>query len=395
MIGPYVWSFAFFVLALKRGALKWLVGVGILLAFAGLMKRQAAVLFPLYALVLILNGKMSYPEGWLGFASRGRAFMALGLGLVIGFAPIMIWYGANGELFTFVEQYFFSKSGWKYVQGDLTAVERLERIGDGFRGLWKYLATPTLLASLTLFSRVRPTESLTVRSVLVGGYLAMGFLGATLGLRFFKSYYLQVLPPLILLAVHPLGLLGHGFITKKWSFSGRTGLRSLGAIVALSFVLSPALINDAYELSAIRKMRKNARDAASHRIGSYIYKHSQPTDRIWVWGRWAWPVYYYADRRAATHFPKSLGVFTTTLTNTWRRPTKNTEFDPKSPWKTLMTELQRDKPVFIVLSANEDYRRFKALKALLKRDYRPVKGLRLRGYAIHQLKDAGRNTPSK
>ena len=140
------------------------------------------------------------------------------------------------------------------------------------------------------------------------------------------------------------------------------------------------------QLQMIRKRRQSPRDAVAQKIGRHIRNHSNPDDSIWVWGRWAWPVYFHANRPIATDFPKSLGVFTTTLTNTWRPATKNTAFDPKSPWPELITQLKRDEPKFIVLSHNENYRKFNGLNRLLRQRYQPVKGLKTRGFSVYVAK---------
>ena len=215
-----------------------------------------------------------------------------------------------------------SSSGWRYLKGQLSLGEQLLRLGDGFQGLWAYLATPTLLASFTLFQRCQNPKPATVRTVFVAMFLAMSFIGAALGLRFFKGYYLQVLPALLTLAVHPSGLFRKRGLQRIRPALNTPLNTQIWIFVGMVFFSLPALVQDMNELSKIRKMRTYPRDKASKKIGTYIAGHSLANDQIWVWGRWAWPIYFYADRRAASRFPKSLGIFTTTLTNTWRRPTK-------------------------------------------------------------------------
>ncbi|MEE2789897.1 MAG: glycosyltransferase family 39 protein [Myxococcota bacterium] len=384
MIAPYIWSSVCFVLALRRRQFRYFLMAGALLAIAGLIKRQAAVLVGVYLLTGLAIPRTRVPDGWMTIEHRGRAAMALLVGLVIGFAPIFLWYLSRGQLWSFCEQYFFSSSGWSYLKGELSFSERLLRLGDGFQGLWAYVATPTLLASFAIMYRVRQPQHLTIRSVFVASFLAMSFIGAALGLRFFKSYYLQVLPALLVLSVHPAGI----FRGKRVPVEGEALQRPWGVriliLLGATFVLAPAVVQDGNELWKIRKMRAQARDGESRKIGAYIAARTQPNDRIWVWGRWGWPVYFHADRRAASHFPKTLGVFTTTLTNTWRRPTKNTAFDPQSPWPKLMKQLRARPPAFVVISKNEDMARFEALKRFLRSDYRRVSTLKVRAFSVYR-----------
>ena len=52
-------------------------------------------------------------------------------------------------------------------------------------------------------------------------------------------------------------------------------------------------------------------------ISQEIKANTRREDKIWVWGRWAWPSYFYTERQSATRYFKNLGVLTTQLTNTW------------------------------------------------------------------------------
>ena len=103
-------------------------------------------------------------------------------------------------------------------------------------------------------------------------------------------------------------------------------------------------------------------------------KNTKVNDQIWIWGRWAWPVYFYSQRESATRYFKSLGVLTTQLSNTWnpQRKTRPTAFNPNGPWKEAIGELQQNLPKFIVLARNEPYHQFKALKQLLRTHYQTV-----------------------
>ena len=72
MIAPYVWATVFFLKHLKTGALRWLFVAGATLAIGGLLKRQAAVLFPVFAAILLLGPRLVRPPEWAEPAHRGR-----------------------------------------------------------------------------------------------------------------------------------------------------------------------------------------------------------------------------------------------------------------------------------------------------------------------------------
>lgn len=390
MIAPYIWSTVFFVLAERRGKGGWLLASGATLAIGGLMKRQAAMLFPVFAGLLVLPWllkRLERPAGWAPAGNPLRTLLWFGGGLALGFAPLMGWYLAHGELGTFMDHYFFSKGGWKYMKGELTWADRWPRLGDGLRGLFEFMALPTALALAAWAAALVKRRAITWRGLLLLGHAIMSFVGASLGFRFFKSYYLQLLPAAVWIAAHPSGPLAF-FARSTWRGPGKVlalrGALAVGVVAACV----PAVRKDAVQIERIRKMRAHPRDRESQRVARVIKANSQPTDTVWVWGRWAWPVYFHADQLAPTRYYKVLGIITTNLTNTWRRPTKQTQFVQAGPAsEALIADLKAERPAFIVVSRNEDYRKFEAFKTLLRRDYRRVPHLRMRQFVLYHRAD--------
>lgn len=396
MAAPYIWSAALFVRAMKTGRGRWLLLCGAALAIAGLMKRQGAFATPVFLALLLVGSRLPRPDDWAPAMRVRPALMWFFGGLAAGFAPIMLYYLARGELGAFVANYFFSEGGWKYAGSPLSMSEKPGRVGDGFLGFFEYMATATGLAILTVAAALRsPRQRWGVRAVFLSGHFWLSFLGAAVGLRFFKGYYLQVLPAAAWIAAHPSGALRRWLDAETWQGIRAGTARAVGMLALLGVVLTPALIHDIGELRSIRKRRAQPRDVAARTLGELVKANTDADDRVWVWGRWAWPVYFHADRLAATRFPKTLAVFTTNLTNTWRRPTKPTRFEPKSDWKALIADLERDKPAFVVLSQNEDYSAFTALKALMRTEYRAVPGHGQRGFSVYRRKDLELRAPPK
>lgn len=375
MITPMVWSSVCFIKWMRDQSWGWLLATGVLLATAGLLKRQGAVLTPLF-LVGVLYLTYSKTEGLDLKELAQNLFILLG-GILIGFLPIFLFYLVNGEFLEFVKHYFFSPGGWQYLD-TLSGQEKFTRLSDGALGFLEYGSTATVLSLFALFGWLGRREQNQHAWWFLLGLLLVSVLGLSLGFRFFKGYYLQTLPALVWMLGAPSGLLR--------LFVGQTSAskRLLTAGLSLT-VLTPFIVKDATAINQIRTQRQQPRDQGAQRIAKVIKKETDPDDRIWVWGRAAWPVYVHAERLAATRFPKTLAVFTTNLTNTWRRGTKPTRFEPKSNWPVLIEELKRDKPQFIVLAHNENYREFKALIEILKTKYVRRKSPS-RGFSLYALK---------
>jgi hypothetical protein len=317
---PWVASGWAFVAALARGRVALYVLAGALVVLAAQVKHQCAALGPMYALLVIASRYVALPDGFTP-GPVGRGLAGLVGGAVLGFVPLGLWYAAHGALGDFLGTFFLSEGGWKYARSPLDLGEKLLRLGDGLLGFWEYLALPTVLAAGALLGLRRGLRRPTLVGLLLLGLFGAGFLAAAVGFRFYKSYYLHLLPALALAAAAPgnLAALLLERTTYRWSPPGR---RLQGLLVAsgVGVLLVFAAAQDAGNLRQIRQERRFARDLDAQRVAKVVAAHSAPEDRIWVWGRWAWPVYFHTDRRAASRNYKVMNVLTTPLTNTWRRP---------------------------------------------------------------------------
>ncbi|MFN3197634.1 MAG: ArnT family glycosyltransferase [Bradymonadia bacterium] len=394
LITPYIWSTVFFIAGQRSGKRRWTFAAGVTLALAGLMKRQAAVIFPVFAGLLIIQHLLARPEQWPQIDTSTRRRLqhggALVGGLAAGFGSLMLVYAVWGGLGDFVGHYFFSSAGWQYVGGSTDFSGKISRLGDGFLGLWEYLALPSALALTTLVgARSGSTEGTpwTFRGVLLTAHFWMSFVGIALGFRFFKSYYLQLLPAAVWIAAHPEGALVRWMRPELWRGSRGFKLGQGALALVMLVALIPAGMGDIEELGKIRKWRTRPRDGEAQRVARVIKKETKADDTIWVWGRWAWPVYYHADRMSPTRYYKVLGVVTNGLTNTWRRSTQKTKFVAVGPHQEIVDELAAARPAFIVTSNNEDYSGWKAFRALLKDEYVQQRKLRLRSFKLWKRKD--------
>jgi 4-amino-4-deoxy-L-arabinose transferase-like glycosyltransferase len=116
-------------------------------------------------------------------------------------------------------------------------------------------------------------------------WVISGLVAVVAGLRFFPHYYLQLIPPLALLAGR--GLVSHRFFTRR-------------AGVALVTVL--ALLPVAYYLPSAFEQRTDRNLRLALAAAAYARTHTKPGDRILVWGQ-APEVYWASDRLPATRFP--------------------------------------------------------------------------------------------
>jgi Dolichyl-phosphate-mannose-protein mannosyltransferase len=194
------------------------------------------------------------------------------------------------------------------------------------------------------------------------GLLAASAIGAAAGARFYPHYYVQLIPPLALLAAP--------YYARLWS---RT-------MQPPHWLLRPAVTYAWLALTVIAFSIEHWTGLAPRRVpseaGRYLSTHSSPDDRIFVWGQSS-EIYLDAHRRPAsryiTTFPLTGYIFGGPIPG----------FDTRSrilpgAWTNLEQDFARHPPTYIVdvqpdpKSAQYPVKNFPILAKLLAERYQPV-----------------------
>jgi hypothetical protein len=194
------------------------------------------------------------------------------------------------------------------------------------------------------------------------GLLAASALGTAAGARFYPHYYVQLIPPLALIAAPYYARLWSGKIQPiHWLLRPRVTYWWLALTVAIFSVIHWVGL---------------AQQRAPSEAGRYLLTHSAPDDRIFIWGQSA-SIYLDARRRPAcryiTTFPLTGYLFGGPVPG----------FDTHSrilpgAWNTLERDFTRHPPAYIVdvqnseRSAEYPVKNFPILVKLLEERYRPV-----------------------
>ncbi|MGI8432211.1 MAG: ArnT family glycosyltransferase [Chthoniobacterales bacterium] len=187
-------------------------------------------------------------------------------------------------------------------------------------------------------------------------------IGASAGARFYPHYYIQLIPPLALLAAPYFARLWSGKAAPRhWLMRPRITQAWLALTVVAFFILHLVGL---------------ASRSASSQAGRYLREHSAPADRIFVWGQDP-AIYLEARRRPASRyiatFPLTGYVFGGPLpgvdTRKWIVP---------GAWSTLQQDFAKHPPAYIVdvqNTGNAQYpvRDFPILASLLLKKYEQVR----------------------
>lgn len=331
----------------------WLVA-GACCGLAALCKQPSGVvLVPVLAWALLAPGRKDIPSA-----------AAVTAGFAVAHAPVAAHYLARGHLGELVSGYLWNPWGYRYIVGRAAG----PLAGAGWEWLAAsahFVALPLALAGFALAARPRghvpkSQEPVPGATRFLAVWALAALLAAAVGLRFYKGYYLAVLPPLCLLAAAPWGALA----PATWR------ARSRLARAALAVVLAALTARAALALRDTRIDRARPHDEGARTLARFVAAHTSPSDRIWVWGWHLWGVHAYSGRLSASRVYKALGTLTPVNTDTWRTPAPPQVMLEGSPYaQLLLDDLAAAPPAYVLLGGTVPRDQFTALRRFLAAGY--------------------------
>jgi hypothetical protein len=282
---------------------------GVTLAVATLAKQTAALaLLPLVVLA------------WR--ARRGVGLAVLAVAFALPLLVAAIWFGPHD----FVHWVFTGNGGYADVRGAIGYA-----VSNGAsRTAWFLLGSAGLVVLVPWAWRYRREDAD------LWLWLLSGVAAVSIGFRFFPHYYLQLLPPLALLATRALS-----------SFGEDRRRLVLPIVAALALAATTWFLVPAFTKGDDRDT-KIALDVAA-----YVRTHTAPDDRVLVWGQ-APEVYWSSDRAPATRFATTGFV---TGVSGGRPPSRvGTRFATPGAAGLFYADLSRTPPAIVVDMSTADQR---------------------------------------
>lgn len=347
--------------ALRRRSLwTWLIG-GAMCGLAALCKQPAGVvLIPVLSWALCPPGRRDL-----------RAGAAVLAGFLLAHLPVALHYLARGHLLDLLTGYVWNPWGFEYISSNARRVAPGHAAWEFAAATAHFLALPLALAAFALgaypkghVARDQSQPPGAVRFLLVWALAALA--AAAVGLRFYKGYYLAVLPPLCLLAAAPWGVGAAALWRRGWP----------------RLVLAPLILlltaRAAWALRLTRDDRARPHDTGARQIGRYLGERTVDGDRIWVWGWHLWGVHAYSGRLSGSRVYKTLGLLTATHDDTWRTPSGPTPVLADGPYaRILLDDLAAAPPAYIAIGGTAPKHGFPALRRFLTEHYVRDRGLRV------------------
>lgn len=343
MTTPYAWSFACLIVGLRaaRWSWAWHVLGGVFAAVAVVFKPHAFVLAPTFILV------------WWWARRRGEAGAQWSawplwlLGALLGLAPLLLWYAYHGALPALIAGLFPFQIAREYGErslGDTWWVWRAGKVPLQLVAVFPLHATLGVAAVIAcgLARRAGRSCAPLAPSLIFLGWSVLGC--GVGGLRFYIHYLPQYLPALALLAVHPDGL---AFLRGGLRRGLPWRARLVPGVLAATCAVLVAVLTIQIPLGKAARVDHKGNPQA-RLAGAYIAAHSEPEDRVQVWGWAAWSVYFWADRRAPSPVFKVLGQVTDYNQNGLFSRSHTADFRPGPAADALLAAFASDPPAFFV-----------------------------------------------
>jgi len=304
---------AAFLLLLRR---QWF-WAALLMVAGGAFKQVAAVevlLLPAALVVLEpgpgrIRGALLAAAGLAAGLAAGAALLAV-TGSIPGF-----WRWTVESLVGYASGNWTPANIWERAQGSLVPF-----------ALWGAFTWIAALATAARWRGLSPAERLAV------GWLALSFVGAMAAGHLAWHYFIQVMPPLALLAALTIE-------RALW----RDSLRWAVAAVTLVGVAIPAAYWFAFDIRADPLTYDWTGTPAQHeQVAAYVAAHTNAGDRVFVWGVWA-SLYVESDRVMATRFPQFLSGYPR-----GSGPPPVAWDTAPDVWPLVLSDLERNRPALIV-----------------------------------------------
>jgi Dolichyl-phosphate-mannose-protein mannosyltransferase len=348
---PIIWAWA---IAFRRSSSRLrpeLFVAGALLGVASLLKQPAAIAAVPLGIYLLLPSYRAIRGLTPANSIIQATTLTVGFFAALGLVTIVLWkQGILGEAFY-----------WTIADHDVPHVFWQKGIVTTLTFLGACL--PLLIgAIMACRDKDEVWAGKTAERTALLGLLAASAIGAAAGARFYPHYYVQLIPPLALLAA--------SYYARLWSHTMKPP----------HWLLRPGVIYPWLALTIIAFSIKHWTGLAPRRVsseaGRYLFTHSSPADRIFVWGQSS-EIYLDAHRRPAsryiTTFPLTGYIFGGPIPG----------FDTRSrimpgAWTNLEQDFARHPPTYIVdvqpnpKSAQRPVKNFPILAKLLAERYQPV-----------------------
>jgi hypothetical protein len=317
---------------------------GLCIGLASLFKQQAGMQLPILLAFLFLRPNSAASLSPRSLLHRnGLSAAALVAGFVAIWLMALTLLAAIGVLREFY--YWTIEVNRYYIANGNTLPDGVARFRSSLLLLASFVPVVWLAGAVGLVQHVRQNR---LKNPLLPLWLVGSLVPIVLGGRFFPHYYLQLFPPLVLLAA--------GLLSRLWD---RARARPAARLVVASCLVALVALRLESKMSRFRDPEILSIPHATPRaraLARYVREHTAPDARILVWG-YGSALYHLAQRRPATRFPYvTYLVGAVEGTPTWWSPFHPSRaLELPRAWALFFDDIARHPPELVIDTAWAGY----------------------------------------
>jgi 4-amino-4-deoxy-L-arabinose transferase-like glycosyltransferase len=331
---------------------------GILIGLSALSKQVAVSILPAILIALLWR---RHRQGNI-MAGAADCILVL-IGFIIPSAAATFFLKLYGALDDFI--YWVWTANFTYAKSDLPFKILVYHAAERVL-IYMAVSFPLWVLALARIVQNFKNRHFPVFDLLLILWFAFSFILMSVGFKFFPHYFIQLLPPLAVLAA--LGW------NSWWRMlvQNRRALNTAAIILAL---VIPAVFFFILHIKEAEGLDKKY--SVEKAIGSAIAENSGPDDRIFVWG-YNSDIYYYARRLPAARF-----MYCSYLTGSIEGFEDFNRFNEPDPfiWNMLFEDLNKNRPAWIVDMSRSGIRNYSPylisayprLYSFITANYEPVR----------------------
>jgi 4-amino-4-deoxy-L-arabinose transferase-like glycosyltransferase len=352
---------------------RWLTIGGALLGVAFLYRFQSGAALAAYAFLLLLQRR-----AWLDIVTR---LLWIATGFALPTAAVVAGYAAIGSLPSLADflryDYFYLRGGGIYWPALLSQVA-IVLVGQ----------VHFLVLAGWEAARIVRARQFSQANTFLGVWLLCSLAAFLAGGRFFAHYFIQAIPPVVLLATQRLTAIDVPQLTVGWFERLASAYRRLAPALIVAHVLIFAVVN------AVFLWRTREPENTHLNLVRFAQAHTTKHDRIYVWTSRT-HVLFEMDRVYATRFISNDFLVGRMYGTRHRRAsaTAGTARVAAVPelWPLLMHDLESDPPPLVIDDTKDrssfTLDHYPELQAFVERNYQPC--LVIDGFCVYVRKETG------
>lgn len=331
MMLPVSLSVLFWLKSLKSRSVFYPFLSGLFVGVSFMFKFQGGIQLAVYLFFILFEIILYRKINWRAVFN----FCLCGFGFICVILCTLVWLYSKGALSLFYQ--WVVLGSFQYIGSGSETIPVFKNFI--FRG-GAFMASSLVIWGL-LFLSFRKENFKNQFYIFLFAWLALSFIPVFMGGRFYGHYFIQLLPPLCLMA--------------GWKANQLASIRWIKAVFAFSLIPALFFWGLRLDFKKIDRLFPDDQIFDQKEVGQFLYQNTLEKETVYVWG-FAPAIYFYSQRTPASRY-----VWSDLLTGKIPGSEKSNDpgfdtqkFVPQGAWDILWEDFKKRPPTYFVDTSTAD-----------------------------------------